>query len=263
MNKSSPKSHKARPQRQKGRRGTSAAGPNKTLIWGIHAVAAALANPVRQKKSLFLTRNAAKRIEDILSQPLPPFEDASPQDIARKINTDAVHQGALLHTEELAPGLLEDLPGHDCVAVLDQVTDPHNVGAILRSAAAFGISSLIMQQRHSPPLSGALAKTACGGLEHVTVIQVSNLAQAMVKLGKLGYERIGFDGSGPESMEGFGRAPSRGLALVFGAEENGLRRLTREHCDHLCRITADGAFCSLNVSNAAAVAFHHFLTRSK
>ena len=172
-----------------------------------------------------------------------------------------MHQGALLYTSPLADMAIEDLRGDECIAVLDQVTDPHNVGAILRSAAAFNVSSLIMTERNSPPLSGTLAKTACGGLETVNVILVSNLSQALNKIGELGFRRIGFDGQGETTMEANTRSQEEGIALILGAEEKGMRRLTKEHCDEICRINASGAFASLNVSNAAAIAFHHFQTK--
>lgn len=255
-------SHYSKSTQAQGRRGGRK--PSKTsavkdpMIWGIHAVAAALDNPHRDITSLMLTINAAHRIQEILARELPPFAEVSPRDIDKVTGPEPVHQGALLLTSELPQQALDDLSGQGCVVVLDQVTDPHNVGAILRSAAAFGVTHLIMTQRHSPPLFGTLAKTACGGLEHVKVILVGNLAQALVKLGKLGYERIGFDGMGDALMEDFQHSDGRGVVLILGAEEKGIRRLTKEHCDHICRIHAGGAFQSLNVSNAAAIAFHHF-----
>ncbi len=254
-----------RPKQQQGRRSgrqRDKSAANGTRIWGIHAVYSALQNPRREIRELYLTRNAAQRIGEMSDQPLPLFTEATPKDIDQLIGPDPVHQGALLLAEDLPVRELEDLTGNDCVAVLDQVTDPHNVGAILRSAAAFGVSSLIMTQRHSPHLSGTLAKTASGGLEHVDIILVGNLAQALQKLEGLGYFRIGFDGGGETAMEEISVSRQQGTALVFGAEENGLRRLSRENCDCLCRINAMGAFCSLNVSNAAAIAFHHFLSPS-
>ncbi len=248
-----------RKSRRNGSKDTNRAGDP---IWGIHAVAAALANPQRQIEKLYLTQNAAGRISEILSAALPEFEDASPKDISKLVGDEPVHQGALLFAKPLAEKSIDDLFGNDCVVVLDQVTDPHNVGAILRSAAAFGISSLIMTQRNSPPLSGTLAKTASGGLESVDVILVGNLSQALAKLGALGYQRIGFDGEGEQMLEQqvpFDKSGGgQGIALVLGAEEKGMRRLTRENCDLICRIHAGGAFASLNVSNAAAIAFHHF-----
>ena len=231
---------------------------NDPTIWGIHAVAAALNNPKREIKSLLLTKNAASRIQESINKPLPNFEEATPKDIERQIGPDPVHQGALLITTPLPTLTIEDLTGQERIVVLDQVSDPHNVGAILRSAAAFGISHLIMTQRHSPPLTGTLAKTACGGLEHVGIILVGNLAQTLTKLGERGFFRIGFDGLGQDTMEQFTMPSTQPLALVLGAEEKGLRRLSKEQCDSICKITATGAFASLNVSNAAAIAFHHF-----
>lgn len=237
--------------------------PNtKIAIWGIHAVTAALANPLRKIDQLLLTKNAAQRIgeslDDLSISKLPEYIEVSPKDITKQVGTEPVHQGALLYTRPLAEISLEDLPGDDCVAVLDQVTDPHNVGAILRSAAAFGVSSLIMTQRNSPPLYGTLAKTASGGLERVNVILVPNLAQALSTLENLGYWRIGFEGVGESLMEVERPEAGHGVALILGAEEKGMRRLTREHCDKICRIHTEDAFASLNVSNAAAIAFHHF-----
>jgi len=234
------------------------ASTQQPTIWGIHAVAAALENPKRHIKELFLTENAANRIKEINGKSLPDFEPSSPKDITKKVGQDPVHQGALLITSELPNKSIQDLNPKDCIVVLDQVTDPHNVGAILRSAAAFGVSALIMTQRNSPPLSGTLAKTASGGLEHVDVILVGNLAQTLDKLGALGFERIGFDGEGDAQMSTLSKSPQQGTALILGAEEKGIRRLTKEHCDHICSIHASGAFRSLNVSNAAAIAFHHF-----
>lgn len=234
---------------------------NETVIWGIHAVTAALNNPKREIKRLCLTQNAAQRISENLTAPISSYEEANPKDITKLIGPDPVHQGALLYTAPLEDMAIEDLTGNECIAVLDQVTDPHNVGAILRSAAAFNVSSLIMTARNSPPLSGTLAKTACGGLEAVNIILVSNLSQALSKIGELGFRRIGFDGQGETTMEQNTRSPDEGVALILGAEEKGMRRLTKEHCDCICRINASGAFASLNVSNAAAIAFHHFQTK--
>lgn len=239
-------------------RGGSDAASEIIHIWGIHAVAAALNNPLRQVDELLLTENAAARIAEAVTPPLPPAQQTSPKELSRRLGEEPVHQGALLVTRPLPSPALEEIDPAARLVILDQVTDPHNVGAILRSAAAFGIDGLVMTQRNSPPLGGVLAKTASGGLEHVPVTFVSNLAQALTTLGKAGFERIGFDGAGSCLMTEIEGRPGQGLALIFGAEEKGLRRLTMEHCDQVCRIHAAGAFASLNVSNAAAIAFHHF-----
>ncbi len=267
QNKKRPTDNKSRKHGQKNKHGKSSNerfnnNITETPIWGIHAVTAALNNPRRKIKKLHLTQNAAQRISESLNAPLPPYEEASPKDITKILGPDPVHQGALLIASPLDEAQLNDLKGNDCIAILDQVTDPHNVGAILRSAAAFNVSSLIITARNSPPLSGTLAKTASGGLESVNIILVSNLSQALDKIGDLGYMRIGFDGQGETTMEQEKRSEGEAIALILGAEEKGMRRLTKEHCDKICKINASGAFASLNVSNAAAIAFHHFQARA-
>ena len=227
-------------------------------IFGIHPVEAALLNPARQISRLLLTDNAEKRLEAALAKRGLPHESIHPRDLDRLLGDDTVHQGALIETEPLAEPSLEDLADLAMkggpLVVLDQVTDPHNVGAILRSAAAFGASGLVMTRRNSPPLTGVLAKSASGALEHVPVALVPNLAQALGKLGDLAILRIGLDGESEILIED--QDLKSGVALVLGAEGKGLRRLTQELCDRLCRITTAGALQSLNVSNAAAIALH-------
>jgi 23S rRNA (guanosine2251-2'-O)-methyltransferase len=227
-------------------------------LYGIHAVAAALANPARAIGRLLLTDNAENRLADVIAKRAVNPQKVMPRELDRMLGADTVHQGALLETEDLAEPTLEALAAA-CVAsgpliVLDQVTDPHNVGAILRSAAVLGAGGLVMTRRHSPPLTGSLAKAASGGLEVVPVALVSNLARALEELAELGVHRIGLDGDGETTIDGvdFGGA----VALVLGAEGKGLRRLTRESCDVLARIPSASAFASLNVSNAAAVALY-------
>ena len=227
-------------------------------IFGIHPVEAALLNPNRKILRLVLTENAEKRLEAALAHRGVPHESTHPRDLDRLLGEDTVHQGALLETEPLPEPSFEELADLAMkggpLVVLDQVTDPHNVGAILRSAAAFGASGLIMTRRNSPPLSGVLAKSASGALEHVPVALVPNLAQALGKLGDLAILRIGLDGESETLIED--QDLKSGIALVFGAEGKGLRRLTQELCDRRCCIVTGGALQSLNVSNAAAIALH-------
>jgi 23S rRNA (guanosine2251-2'-O)-methyltransferase len=226
-------------------------------IYGIHPVEAALGNPQRTIGRLVLTENAARRLQPALTARGVTAETVAPRDLDRRLGADTVHQGALLETQPLPEPSLEDLvengEGRPLI-VLDQVTDPHNVGAILRSAAVFGTAGLVMTRRHSPPLDGTLAKSASGALEHVPVALVQNLARAIDELKDLACLVIGLDGEASETLEALEWAPQS--VLVLGAEGRGLRQLTRDSCDRLCRISTDGPLASLNVSNAAAVALH-------
>ena len=160
----------------------------------------------------------------------------------------------MLETALLPPVELEDLRPEGILLVLDEVTDPQNVGAVLRSAAAFGAVGVVMPERHSPPLTGALAKAASGGLDIVPVILVGNLAQALARIGEAGFLRVGLAEEGAEALEA--AELTLPLALVLGAEGKGLRQLTRETCDRLCRIATSRQLASLNISNAAAIALH-------
>jgi 23S rRNA (guanosine2251-2'-O)-methyltransferase len=226
-------------------------------IFGIHAVEAALANADRSIRKLYLTDNAERRLAEALTKRQLAHERVSPRDLDRRLGPDTVHQGALIEAEPLSEPTLAELVERSAgrpLIVLDQVTDPHNVGAILRSGAAFGAGGLVMTRRHSPPLDGALAKSASGALEHVPVALVQNLARALAELKELDCTVIGLDDAAPDRIEELAW-PARS-ALVLGAEGKGLRQLTQDSCDRLARIATDGAIASLNVSNAAAVALH-------
>lgn len=227
-------------------------------IWGIHAVEAALANPARRIQKLWLTDNAAHRLEAALAARGISAERVHPRDLDRRLGADTVHQGALLEAEPLPEIALEDLAERAAergpLVVLDQVTDPHNVGAILRSCAVFGAAGLVMTRRNSPPLGGALAKAASGALEHVPVALIQNLSRSLALLTDAGLRVVGLDGEAPDLLED---AELKGaVAIVLGAEGKGLRQLTRESCGQLCSIATGGALSSLNVSNAAAIALH-------
>jgi 23S rRNA (guanosine2251-2'-O)-methyltransferase len=238
-------------------RGRAEAGDGPLLIFGIHAVEAALANPRRGVRALYLTDNAERRLHESLAARQLVHERVLPKDLDRRLGPDTVHQGALIEVEPLPDLSLQDLAAAAAgrpLIVLDQVTDPHNVGAILRSAAVFGAAGLVMTRRHSPPLDGALAKAASGALEYVPVALVQNLARALAELREHGFAVVGLDGEAPLRLDQGAWAPQ--TALVLGAEGKGLRQLTRESCDRLCRVASDGPLASLNVSNAAAVALH-------
>jgi 23S rRNA (guanosine2251-2'-O)-methyltransferase len=223
--------------RDSGPRRGPAGGGNVVRIYGFHAVSAALNAPRRKLVRLYATSAAAERLAEGIKRRGVEMRVVGAEDIAARLPRDAVHQGLLLEAEPLAPIDIADLPAKGLVVVLDQVTDPHNVGAILRTSAAFAVDALVTTERHSPEFSLALAKSASGGLE---------------QLGDLGYHRVGLDS---EATAVLGAEPlSRPLALVLGAEDKGLRRLTRENCDLLARLDLPGAIKSLNVSNACAIA---------
>jgi 23S rRNA (guanosine2251-2'-O)-methyltransferase len=224
------------------------------MLFGLHSAEAALANPKRQVTRVLATENAASRLGPLLAKRGLTPETVTPRDLDRVLGPDAVHQGIALEAEPLPPVALDEVDDSGMLLVLDQVTDPHNVGAALRSAAAFGASGLVMTERHSPPLQGVLAKAASGALDLVPVILVKNLAQSLTELGERGFLRVGLAEEGSEALET--ASLTRPLALVLGAEGRGLRQLTRTHCDLVCRISTHSALASLNVSNAAAVALH-------
>ena len=224
-------------------------------LYGLHTVRAALDNPRRKIKKMLVTRNAAERLSigELASLPFKA-ELVEPKDIDRITGSDAVHQGVLIEAEPLKPKRLDALGDTRLVLVLDQVTDPHNVGAILRSAVAFGAGALITTARHSPQESGVLAKSASGALEHIDQIEVKNLADALGQLHEAGFQTIGLDSEGPAELEK--TFDGEKIALVLGAEGKGLRQKTRETVAALARLDMPGAIHSLNVSNAAAVSLY-------
>src|SRR5215471_21024409 len=214
----------------------------------------ALANPQRRIRKLTLTENAARRLADENIDTRITPEIVRPQEIDRMLSPDAVHQGLLAEADPLPSPDIETLTQEGMVLVLDQITDPHNVGAILRSAAAFAAKAIVTTARHSPEATGVLAKSASGALELVPLLTVQNLARGMQEMREQGFLLVGLDGSGDTDLADLAlRAP---LALVLGAEGKGLRQLTKETCDHVARIDLPGEIKSLNVSNAAALALY-------
>ncbi|MGH1418869.1 MAG: 23S rRNA (guanosine(2251)-2'-O)-methyltransferase RlmB [Hyphomicrobiaceae bacterium] len=231
--------------------------PDHVWIYGLHAVSAALENAKRIPHALTLTENAARRLGARIEGDLPSHTIVRPKDLDKILGADTVHQGALLETSQLPEPSLEDLTeaAHaGPIVLLDQITDPHNVGAILRSAAVFGAAGVIMTWRHSPPLDATLAKSASGALELIPILRVQNLARTMDEIKSQGIAVIGLEGSAEAKLED--QAFSEPTAIVLGAEGKGLRQLTAQNCSLMCRIAASGALASLNVSNAAAVALH-------
>jgi 23S rRNA (guanosine2251-2'-O)-methyltransferase len=246
-----------RPDRNFRPRPHAADGP--ALLYGWHTVKAALENPRRRFRRLLATENAARRLaDDGVKLPLTP-ELVRPDAIAARLPPDAVHQGLLAEADALESPPIEDLPAEGIVLALDQITDPHNVGAILRSAAAFGVNAVVMTARHSPEATGVLAKSASGALEHVPIAEVGNLARALEALEKRGFLLIGLDSSGTAELAALPLASP--LALVVGAEGKGLRQLTRTTCHHVARLDLPGAIKDLNVSNASALALYIATTR--
>jgi 23S rRNA (guanosine2251-2'-O)-methyltransferase len=238
------------------RKARQAAKPeNRPRFWGRHAVAAALANPERNVKRIWATREAAAHFD---FDPAIPLSFADVADLGRLVPHDAPHQGIVIEIEKLPDLWLGDLldgagEGRPLL-VLDQVTDPHNVGAILRSAAAFDALGIVTQDRHSPPETGALAKAASGALETVPWVRVVNLARALDEIAEAGFWRIGLAGEADQTLaEALGPAK---VALVLGAEGEGMRHNTQTHCDALARLPIGDRIESLNVSNAAAIALY-------
>ena len=237
----------------------SATNIERTLLYGWHSVKAALENPNRRIRRIVVTENALRRLrESGADLPVEP-EVVRPEGFLAYVPADAVHQGVLAEADPLPAPSIEDLSPEGIVLVLDQITDPHNVGAILRSAAAFAVTALVTTSRHSPEATGVLAKSASGALEYVPIAAIPNLARGLEALKARGFLIVGLDIDADLDLSA---APLRlPLALVLGAEGRGLRQLTRTTCDALAKLTLPGRIKSLNVSNAAALALHIASTR--
>jgi 23S rRNA (guanosine2251-2'-O)-methyltransferase len=246
-----PRPERRSPPRHKRNEGAS------EWLWGWHAVQAALANPAREGfKRLLVAPAKAREVQEAAARLNLRPELVETADIARLLPSGAVHQGVALLADPLEGeplAVLADRP-HGVILMLDQLTDPHNVGAIFRSAAAFGARGIVLQDRHAPALTGALAKAAAGAIDAVPHARVVNLSRALETLTQAGWRAVGLDGAAALSLEqALDGAP---VVLVLGSEGEGLRRLVAEHCDVVAKIPMPGGFESLNVSNAAAVALY-------
>jgi 23S rRNA (guanosine2251-2'-O)-methyltransferase len=249
---SKPRHSGRRPDTQRERRHRE---PSDTVVlYGWHTVTAALANPARRVRKLLATENALRRLaEGGITPPVTP-ELVRPDALAARLTPDAVHQGLIAEADPLPSPDIEELPAEGIVLVLDQITDPHNVGAILRTAAAFAVAAIVTTARHSPEATGVLAKSASGALELVPIVIVQNLARGLAALKERGFLVVGLDSDATYDLAAIElRAP---LALVLGAEGKGLRQLTGATCDRLARLDLPGAIKSLNVSNAASLALY-------
>lgn len=249
-------------EKEQGRRAGAAAT---VWLFGLHAVRDALANPRREKLRLVVTRNAADRLAEAIAAAGIEPEIADARRFPAPLDPGSVHQGAALEVRPLDWGPLEELAagGADArLVLLDRVSDPHNVGAILRSAEVFGALAVIAPERHAAPETGALAKAASGALERQPYLRVRNLADTMERLQAMGYACLGLDGAAEADLDDVAAMAEGPLALVLGAEGPGLRARTREVCDRLVRIPAAGGFGSLNVSNAAAVGLYAMRPRA-
>lgn len=252
---------RGRAGRMKNGRGSGRAGSGMVRLWGRHAVEAALKNPERRHRKLWATREGVDSLDGELPSDFP-VEWADSADLARLVARDAPHQGLVLECEPLEDLFLGDVLDENParpVIVLDQVTDPHNVGAIMRSAAAFDACAIVTQDRHAPPESGTLAKSASGALEVLPWVRVVNLARALEEIAEAGYWRIGLDGEAEATLAD--ALPAGPVALVVGAEGEGMRHNIVQHCDAIARLPISEAMESLNVSNAAAIALYAVATR--
>ncbi|MGN6115245.1 MAG: 23S rRNA (guanosine(2251)-2'-O)-methyltransferase RlmB [Nitrobacter sp.] len=247
-------SHKSGDRGRGGRREREGGAGGPAVLYGWHTVTAALANPARKIRKLMLTENAARRLadENIPTRIAP--EMVRPNVIDQRLGPDTVHQGLLAEVDPLPSPDIGTLPQDGIVLVLDQITDPHNVGAIMRSAAAFAVKAIVTTARHSPEATGVLAKSASGALELVPLVLVQNLARALTELNERGFLTVGLDSAGGEDLAAI--PLQQPLALVLGAEGKGLRQLTRETCSAVARLDMPGDIKSLNVSNAAVLALY-------
>ena len=252
---------RGRAGRMKGGRGSGRAGTGQVRLWGRHAVEAALKNPERQHRKLWATPEGIESLDGELPAGFA-VEHAQAADLARLVAKDAPHQGLVLECAPLEDVFLDEValgePGRPIV-VLDSVTDPHNVGAILRSAAAFGAAAIVTQDRHAPIEGGVLGKAASGALETVPWVRVVNLSRALDELAEAGYWRIGLAGEAEAVLADI--MPTGPLVIVLGAEGEGLRHNIAAHCDVLAKLPISSAIESLNVSNAAAIALYAVATR--
>jgi len=221
-------------------------------LYGIHTVRAALDNAKRIKKQLLVTPNALLRLKEAGEIGKVSIKETTPKELDRLLGEDAVHQGAALEVDPVSRFGLDDIHPLTLVVVLDQITDPHNVGAILRTACAFGADAVITTARHSPRETGVMAKSASGALDLVPMIEVKNLGDALQKLKDRGMLIIGFDSEAEQQLKP--RTGDQPLVIVMGAEGKGLRQRTRELCDEMVKLDMPGPIKSLNVSNAAAIA---------
>jgi 23S rRNA (guanosine2251-2'-O)-methyltransferase len=245
---------RGRPANARFRRTHGGSGDDGVILYGWHTVTAALANPARHIRKILATENAVRRLaDDGIKLPVEP-ELVRPDAIAARLSPDAVHQGLLAEADPLPSPALADLAAAGIVLVLDQITDPHNVGAILRTAAAFAVAAIVTTARHSPEATGVLAKSASGALEWVPIVTVQNLSRALTEMNEQGFLVVGLDSEAPDKLSAIELTSP--LALVLGAEGKGLRQGTRAVCHQLARLDLPGAIKSLNVSNAAALSLY-------
>jgi 23S rRNA (guanosine2251-2'-O)-methyltransferase len=247
--------HRAKTDGNAGEKQHGPANPTKLYLYGLHTVRAALANPERVKTALYLTANARSRLEvDESSLASVAVYEVHPRELDKLVGGGAVHQGCVLEAEPTPVKSMEEIAGQPIVLVLDQVTDPHNVGAIMRSAVAMGIETLITTSHHSPQETGVLAKSASGALDMIVHVTVRNLAETLEELSANGYQTVGLDSEGEAPLSS--SITGKKVALVLGAEGGGLRQKTRATCETLARVDLPGAIKSLNVSNAAVLSLY-------